>query len=61
MNELEEVIKIDYIERGDCLDLMNTIPDKSIDVAFTSPPIIASAMINIHTTTILFLIITFFC
>ena len=28
----------DYIEQGDCFELMKHIPDKSIDVVFTSPP-----------------------
>ena len=28
----------DYIEQGDCLELMKKIPDGSIDYVFTSPP-----------------------
>lgn len=28
----------DYIEQGDCLELLKQMPDKSIDVVFTSPP-----------------------
>lgn len=32
------MIDFDYIENGDCLELMKTLPDKSIDIAFTSPP-----------------------
>ena len=31
------MIDFDYIECGDCLKLMQQIPDKSIDVTFTSP------------------------
>lgn len=31
-------MEFDYIECGDSLKLMKDIPDKSIDVAFTSPP-----------------------
>ena len=26
------------IKQGDCLELMKDIPDKSIDISFTSPP-----------------------
>lgn len=28
----------DYIEQGDCLELMKNIPDKSIDLVVTDPP-----------------------
>ena len=28
----------DYIERGDCLNLMKNIPDNSIDLIVTDPP-----------------------
>ena len=28
----------DFIECGDCFELMKQLPDKSIDVVFTSPP-----------------------
>lgn len=28
----------DYIKNGDCLQLMKELPDKSCDIAFTSPP-----------------------
>lgn len=28
----------DYIEQGDCLELMKQIPDKSIDLILTDPP-----------------------
>lgn len=28
----------DYIKQGDCLELMTNLSDKSVDVAFTSPP-----------------------
>ena len=31
-------MKVDYIERGDCLDLMKTLPNDSIDCIITSPP-----------------------
>lgn len=31
-------MKIDYVECGDCFELMKNLPDNSIDVAFTSPP-----------------------
>lgn len=32
------VIEFDYIEQGDCLELMKNIPDKSIDLIVTDPP-----------------------
>jgi len=28
----------DYIKLGDCLEIMRTLPDDSVDVVFTSPP-----------------------
>lgn len=31
-------MKIDYIECGDCLSLMKEMPEKCVDVCFTSPP-----------------------
>ena len=31
-------MKYDYIECGDCLELMKGIPDKSIDLIVTDPP-----------------------
>jgi site-specific DNA-methyltransferase (adenine-specific)/modification methylase len=31
-------MNFDYIENGDCLKLMKELPDKCVDVAFTSPP-----------------------
>lgn len=31
-------MNLDYIERGDCLELMKRIPDGSIDLTVTSPP-----------------------
>lgn len=31
-------MKYDYIEQGDCLELMKEIPDGSIDLTVTSPP-----------------------
>lgn len=31
-------MKVDYIECGDCLELIKNIPNNSVDVTFTSPP-----------------------
>jgi site-specific DNA-methyltransferase (adenine-specific) len=31
-------MKFDYIEQGDCLELMKDIPDESIDLVVTDPP-----------------------
>lgn len=31
-------MEYDYIECGDCLELMKKLPDNSVDVSFTSPP-----------------------
>ena len=31
-------MKYDYIECGDCLELLKNIPDNSIDLTITSPP-----------------------
>lgn len=31
-------MECDYIECGDCMKLMKHLPDKSVDVVFTSPP-----------------------
>lgn len=31
-------MEFDYIEQGDCLELMKQIPDGSVDLIFTSPP-----------------------
>lgn len=31
-------MKLDYIEHGDCLELMKQLPDGSIDLTVTSPP-----------------------
>lgn len=31
-------MKVNYIECGDCLELLKTIPDKSIDLIVTDPP-----------------------
>lgn len=31
-------MEFDYIEQGDCLELMKNIPDKSIDLVVTDPP-----------------------
>ena len=31
-------MKFDYIEQGDCLNLLKNIPDKSIDLVITDPP-----------------------
>ena len=36
----------DYIEQGDCLELMKDIPDKSIDLILTDPPYIISKKSN---------------
>ena len=33
-----KVMEFDYIEQGDCLDLMKDIPDGSIDLIVTDPP-----------------------
>ena len=35
-------MKYDYIECGDCLELMKEIPDKSIDLIVTDPPYLIS-------------------
>lgn len=32
------MIEYDYIEYGDCLELMKELPDKSIDLTITDPP-----------------------
>ena len=32
------MIDFDYIEQGDCLELMKKLPDRSIDLIVTSPP-----------------------
>ena len=34
----KNIVICDYIKRGDCLKLMKDLPDKSVDVVFTSPP-----------------------
>ena len=31
-------MKVDYIEQGDCLELMKQLPDECIDMVITSPP-----------------------
>ena len=31
-------MNFDYIEQGDCLNLLKSIPDKSIDLVITDPP-----------------------
>ena len=31
-------MEVDYIEQGDCLELMKEIPDGSIDLIVTDPP-----------------------
>lgn len=31
-------MEYDYIERGDCLELMKELPDKSVDLIITDPP-----------------------
>lgn len=31
-------MKVNYIECGDCLELMKEIPDESIDLIVTDPP-----------------------
>lgn len=31
-------MKVDYIRKGDCLDLLKEMDDKCVDVCFTSPP-----------------------
>lgn len=31
-------MEFDYIQQGDCLELMKSIPDKSIDLIVTDPP-----------------------
>lgn len=31
-------MRFDYIEQGDCLELMKKLPDASVDVCITSPP-----------------------
>ena len=31
-------MEVDYIKRGDCLELMKELPDKSVDLTVTSPP-----------------------
>ena len=39
-------MEYDYIECGDCLELMNGIPDKSIDLIVTDPPYLISYKTN---------------
>jgi len=31
-------LEVDYIECGDCLELMKELPDNSVNICFTSPP-----------------------
>lgn len=31
-------MEVDFIKQGDCMELINTIPDKSIDLIVTDPP-----------------------
>lgn len=31
-------MNVDYVKCGDCLELIKELPDKSVDVSFTSPP-----------------------
>jgi DNA modification methylase len=31
-------VEVDYIKRGDCLELMKELPDNSVDLTVTSPP-----------------------
>lgn len=40
------MIDYDYIERGDCLELMKDIPDASIDLIVTDPPYLMSYRTN---------------
>lgn len=37
-NKITNIDNYDYIECGDCLELMKGIPDKSIDLIVTGPP-----------------------
>ena len=36
-------MKFDYIEQGDCMELMKQLPDSSIDLVITDPPYIVYA------------------
>lgn len=36
--ENKKIALLDYIKRGNCLNLMKDLPDKCVDVVFTSPP-----------------------
>ena len=38
MNKGEQLLEINKIYQGDCLELMKELPDKSIDLTVTSPP-----------------------
>ena len=31
-------MKVDYIENGDCVEKLKTLPDNSVDLTVTSPP-----------------------
>lgn len=31
-------MKVDYIQQGDCVELMRQLPDECIDLTVTSPP-----------------------
>lgn len=42
-------LKYDYIEQGDCLELMKDIPDGSIDLILTDPPYNIARKNNFHT------------
>lgn len=37
-NKQEKNMAFDYIKKGDCLELLKDLEDKSVDVCFTSPP-----------------------
>lgn len=36
--EKQKQMKVNYIQQGDCLELMQQLPDKCIDLVITSPP-----------------------
>jgi len=40
------IMNYDYIEQGDCLELMKRIPDESIDLIVTDPPYLISYKTN---------------
>lgn len=48
MNKEELRMKYNYIEQGDCLELMKELEDNSVDVCFTSPPYNDSGSDNLN-------------